>query len=66
VAGKIGGKRHGIAKGANLHAVKILDKSGMGTTSVLVQGKKTKEGKSMQRSLLFFNTVFQPFHISSM
>ncbi|KAI8097513.1 peptidase S8/S53 domain-containing protein [Halteromyces radiatus] len=36
VAGKIGGKQYGVAKGVSLHAVKILDKSGMGTTSGLI------------------------------
>ncbi|ORZ21432.1 peptidase S8/S53 domain-containing protein [Absidia repens] len=37
VAGKIGGKIYGVAKGANIHAVKILDKKGMGSTSSLIQ-----------------------------
>ncbi|KAI8066474.1 peptidase S8/S53 domain-containing protein [Gongronella butleri] len=37
VAGKIAGAKHGVAKGATVHAVKILDKSGTGTTSGLIK-----------------------------
>ncbi|KAI8343144.1 peptidase S8/S53 domain-containing protein [Chlamydoabsidia padenii] len=37
VAGKIGGRQFGVAKGARIHAVKILDKSGVGTTNALIQ-----------------------------
>ncbi|CAO3613090.1 unnamed protein product [Cunninghamella blakesleeana] len=37
VAGKIAGYVHGVAKGATIHAVKILDKSGSGTTSGLIK-----------------------------
>ncbi|KAI8344219.1 peptidase S8/S53 domain-containing protein [Chlamydoabsidia padenii] len=37
VAGKIGGREYGVAKGVKLHAVKILDKSGVGTTSGLIR-----------------------------
>ncbi|KAI9303390.1 peptidase S8/S53 domain-containing protein [Cunninghamella echinulata] len=37
VAGKIAGTVHGVAKGATIHAVKILDKSGSGTTSGLIK-----------------------------
>ncbi|ORZ18018.1 peptidase S8/S53 domain-containing protein [Absidia repens] len=37
VAGKIGGKKYGVAKGSSIHAVKILDKSGVGTTGGLIQ-----------------------------
>lgn len=39
VAGKIGGRQYGVAKGVKLHAVKILDKSGVGTTSGLIRGR---------------------------
>ncbi|ORX43033.1 subtilisin-like protein [Hesseltinella vesiculosa] len=37
VAGKIAGLKYGVAKKAMVHAVKILDKSGTGTTSGLIK-----------------------------
>ncbi|KAI9482610.1 peptidase S8/S53 domain-containing protein, partial [Zychaea mexicana] len=38
VAGKIAGKMYGVAKSANIHSVKILNKSGDGTMSNLIKG----------------------------
>ncbi|ORX95620.1 subtilisin-like protein [Basidiobolus meristosporus CBS 931.73] len=38
VAGIIGGKEYGVAKKANLHAVKVLDTNGGGSTSSLIKG----------------------------
>ncbi|KAI8365367.1 peptidase S8/S53 domain-containing protein [Radiomyces spectabilis] len=38
VAGKVAGKVYGVAKAASIHAVKILDKAGDGTTSNLIKG----------------------------
>ncbi|KAI9250492.1 peptidase S8/S53 domain-containing protein [Phascolomyces articulosus] len=38
VAGKIAGKLYGVAKSANIHSVKILNRSGDGTMSNLIKG----------------------------
>ncbi|KAK9722197.1 hypothetical protein K7432_002829 [Basidiobolus ranarum] len=38
VAGIIGGKRYGVAKKVNIHAVKVLDTNGGGSTSSLIKG----------------------------
>ncbi|KAK9765424.1 hypothetical protein K7432_006264 [Basidiobolus ranarum] len=38
VAGIIGGKQYGVAKKANIHAVKVLDSNGGGSTSSLIKG----------------------------
>ncbi|KAI9319102.1 peptidase S8/S53 domain-containing protein [Dichotomocladium elegans] len=38
VAGKVAGKRYGVAKGASIHSVKILNKTGDGTLSNLIKG----------------------------
>jgi subtilisin family serine protease len=52
VASKIAGQLYGIAKKAKIHSVKILDKSGDGTTSTLLKGishviKVAEPGKSL-------------------
>ncbi|KAF5584560.1 endopeptidase K [Fusarium pseudoanthophilum] len=38
VAGIVGGKSYGVAKGCNMYAVKVIDKSGMSTMSNVLQG----------------------------
>ncbi|KAF5668790.1 alkaline protease 1 [Fusarium denticulatum] len=38
VAGIVGGKTYGVAKGCNMYAVKVIDKDGIGTTSNILQG----------------------------
>jgi subtilisin family serine protease len=38
VAGTIGGTTYGVAKGVTLHAVRVLDNSGSGTTAGVVNG----------------------------
>ncbi|ORX98654.1 subtilisin-like protein, partial [Basidiobolus meristosporus CBS 931.73] len=38
VAGIIGGKKYGVAKKVKLHAVKVLDSNGGGSTSSLIKG----------------------------
>ncbi|KAH7174953.1 peptidase S8/S53 domain-containing protein [Fusarium flagelliforme] len=38
VAGTIGGKTYGVAKGCTMIAVKVLDKDGLGTMSGIIQG----------------------------
>ncbi len=38
VAGTIGGSTYGVAKGVRLHAVRVLDCTGKGTTSQLIAG----------------------------
>ena len=38
VAGTVGGSSVGVAKGANLHSVRVLDCSGSGTTSGVIAG----------------------------
>ncbi|GAA1336801.1 S8 family peptidase [Saccharothrix algeriensis] len=38
VAGTIAGRAHGIAKGATIHAVRVLNNSGSGTTAGVVAG----------------------------
>ncbi|KAI7870326.1 peptidase S8/S53 domain-containing protein [Spinellus fusiger] len=52
VAGKIGGRVYGVAKGVTLHAVKILGKNGEGSTSNLLRGvshviESGKSGKTI-------------------
>jgi subtilisin family serine protease len=52
VASKIAGQLYGIAKKAKIHSVKILDRSGDGTTSTLLKGishviKTAEPGKSL-------------------
>ncbi|KAF9381168.1 hypothetical protein CPB97_007915 [Podila verticillata] len=38
VAGIVGGKRYGVAKGVNINAVKVLDAQGQGSTSQVLAG----------------------------
>ncbi len=38
VAGTIGGATYGVAKGVNIYALRVLDCSGAGTTSGIIQG----------------------------
>ncbi|KAF5979445.1 endopeptidase K [Fusarium coicis] len=38
VAGIVGGKTYGVAKGCSMYAVKVIDKSGMSTMSNVLQG----------------------------
>ncbi|PNP78664.1 hypothetical protein FNYG_08010 [Fusarium nygamai] len=38
VAGIVGGKTYGVAKGCSLYAVKVIDKDGIGTMSNILQG----------------------------
>lgn len=52
VASKIAGKLYGVAKKAQIHSVKILDKTGYGTTSSFFKGishviQVAKPGKSI-------------------
>lgn len=52
VSGKIAGSEYGVAKGANIRSVKILNKVGDGSTSGLLKGiehviKTAKPGKSL-------------------
>lgn len=52
VASKIAGKLYGVAKKVQIHSVKILDKTGCGTTSSLVKSisyviQAAKPGKSV-------------------
>ncbi|KAG5745041.1 hypothetical protein H9Q70_012266 [Fusarium xylarioides] len=38
VAGIVGGKTYGVAKGCSIYAVKVIDKDGIGTMSNILQG----------------------------
>jgi subtilisin family serine protease len=38
VAGTVGGKTYGVAKGCKMYAVKVIDKNGSGTMSGIIQG----------------------------
>ncbi|KAF4432691.1 putative endopeptidase K [Fusarium austroafricanum] len=38
VAGTIGGKTYGVAKNSKIYAVKVLDKTGSGSMSIIIQG----------------------------
>ncbi|KAF5567568.1 endopeptidase K [Fusarium phyllophilum] len=38
VAGIVGGKTYGVAKGCSMYAVKVIDKDGIGTMSNILQG----------------------------
>ncbi|KAF4439139.1 endopeptidase K [Fusarium acutatum] len=38
VAGTVGGKTYGVAKGCKMYAVKVIDKDGVGTMSNILQG----------------------------
>ncbi|KAF5579846.1 endopeptidase K [Fusarium pseudocircinatum] len=38
VAGTVGGKTYGVAKGCSMYAVKVIDKDGIGTMSNILQG----------------------------
>jgi len=38
VAGTVGGSAHGVAKGVNIHGVRVLSCTGSGTTTDIVQG----------------------------
>jgi hypothetical protein len=39
VSGKVIGQEYGVAKNANIQAVKILNKRGEGSTALLLKGK---------------------------
>lgn len=39
MAGKVAGKVYGVAKGANIQSVKILNKTGDGKLSTMLKGR---------------------------
>lgn len=51
VAGIIGGKTYGVAKGCKIIAVKVLDKNGLGTMSGILQGLQWAVNDAKKRGI---------------